>query len=217
MPTVESLEMLLHEELKDLYDAEKRLVKAIHKMVKKATDDNLSDALQAHLGETETHVERLEDAFKMLGKTAKGKACAGIQGIIEEAGEHMSEDYGSDELLDVVIVASAQRAEHYEIAVYGNAIAHAKQIGRTDIADLLEQTLNEEKAADEKLTQVGEPLNAAAQAGTGSSDSNDDDDEEAESDGSEASDAGGQNRSMNLRAANGRSKKSSSSQSRASR
>jgi ferritin-like metal-binding protein YciE len=182
MPEINSLEMLLHDELKDLYDAEKRLIKAIPKMVKKATDENLIAALENHLGETETHVERLETAFEMLGKTAKAKACAGIQGIIEEASEHVSEDYGLDELLDVVIVAGAQRAEHYEIAAYGNAIAHAKAMGRNDIAGVLEETLEEEKAADEKLTEVGEPLNAAAQSAGGDesesdSDAEDDDDD----------------------------------------
>jgi ferritin-like metal-binding protein YciE len=186
MSTINSLEELLHDELKDLYDAEKRLTKAIPKMVKKATDENLSAALQAHLLETETHIERLERAFEILDEPASGKACAGIQGIIEEAGEHMSEEYGSDELLDVVIVASAQRAEHYEIAAYGNAIAHAKQLGMDDMAALLEETLNEEKAADEKLTQVGEPLNAAAQASGQADDDEEDQDDDDEDEEDEA-------------------------------
>jgi ferritin-like metal-binding protein YciE len=178
MSEITSLQDLLVDEIKDLYDAEKRLTKAIPKMVKKATDENLSDALEAHLAETETQVERLERVFELLDEPARGKACAGMQGIIEEGNEHMSEDYSFDELLDAVIVASAQRVEHYEIAAYGNAIAHAKQLGLNEIAGLLEESLNEEKAADEKLTEVGEPINAAAHAAGVDEDDDDEDDED---------------------------------------
>lgn len=161
MPEIDSLETMLHEELKDLYDAEKRLTKALPKMIKKATSDELRAALEEHLTETETHVSRLEEAFELIGQPAKGKACAGMKGIIEEGAEHLAEEYGSDVLRDIAIVAAGQRVEHYEMAAYGNAIAYARQLGQTDVADLLDQTLAEEKAADEKLAEVGEPLNAA--------------------------------------------------------
>ena len=172
MPKIDSLDTLLVEQLRDLYDAEKRLTKAIPKLVKHATAEELSTALQNHLGETEQQVTRLEQAFGMLGETARGKACAGIKGIIEEADEHVGEDYEYDTLRDAVIIGSAQRAEHYEIAAYGTAIAHARLLGRDDVADLLEETLNEEKAADEKLTEVAETcVNMEAMSGDEEGDS----------------------------------------------
>ncbi len=162
MSAIDSLETMLHEELKDLYDAETRLTKALPKMIKKASDEGLRAALEAHLEETRTHVTRLEQAFELIGEPAKAKTCAAMKGLIEEGDEHLKEDYGSDALRDVAIVGAGQRVEHYEMAAYGNAIAHARQLGKGNVADLLEQTLAEEKAADEKLTEVGEPLNAAA-------------------------------------------------------
>jgi ferritin-like metal-binding protein YciE len=177
MQKIDSLDTLLVEQLRDLYDCEKRLTKAIPKLVKAATAEELSTALQNHLGETEQQVTRLEQAFGMLGETARGKACAGIKGIIEEADEHVGENYEYDTLRDAVIIGSAQRAEHYEIAAYGTAIAHARLLGRDDVADLLEESLNEEKTADEKLTEVAETcVNMEAMAGEA------DDEEEADSD-----------------------------------
>ena len=142
--------------MRDLYDAEKRLTKAIPKLGKAAANDELRAALEHHLEETEGHVSRLEQAFQRLGETAKAKPCAGMRGIIEEGDEHANEDYDDDALRDAAIIGSAQRVEHYEIAAYGTVIAHARLLGRNEIANLLEASLAEEKAADKKLTQIAE-------------------------------------------------------------
>jgi ferritin-like metal-binding protein YciE len=173
MASIDSLNELLVEQLKDLYDAEKRLTKAIPKMAKKATNDDLRSALEDHLQETEQQIARLEEAFAHLDEKAKAKPCAGMRGIIEEGDEHVGEDYDDDDLRDAVIVGAAQRVEHYEIAAYGTAIAHAKLLGHDEIVQLLVVSMNEEKAADEKLTEIAEGvvnLDAA----------NEDDDEEQE-------------------------------------
>jgi ferritin-like metal-binding protein YciE len=156
MATIDSLNELLLEQLKDIYDAEKRLTKAIPKLAKKASNDQLRVALESHLEETEQQIGRLEEAFEHLGQTAKGKPCAGMKGIIEEGNEHVGEDYDDDDLRDAVIIGSAQRVEHYEIAAYGTAIAHAKLLGHNEIVKLLVVSMNEEKAADEKLTEIAE-------------------------------------------------------------
>lgn len=153
---IDSLQKLFIEELKDLYDAEKRLTKALPKLAKKATDDDLRAAIEAHLEETQEHVTRLEAAFEELDLTPKGKPCAGIKGIIEEGDEHANEDYSDDSLRDAAIIGGAQRAEHYEMAAYGTAIAHAKLLGHDRVVELLSETLEEEKAADEKLTEIAE-------------------------------------------------------------
>jgi ferritin-like metal-binding protein YciE len=158
MPAIDSLQTLLIEQLKDIYDAEKRLTKAIPKMAKASTNDELRSALQSHLAETEEHVARLEQAFEALDETAKAKPCAGMRGIIEEGDEHAKEDYDDDGLRDAVIIGSAQRVEHYEIAAYGTAIAHAKLLGLNEIVSILLPTLEEEKAADEKLTEIAESV-----------------------------------------------------------
>lgn len=165
MPTTDSIRTMIHNELKDLYDAEKRLTKALPKMIKNAESDALVSALEGHLEETETHVERLEQAFEMLGETPRAKTCAAMKGLVEEAAEHMAEDYATDTLKDIAIIGSGQRVEHYEMAAYGNVIAHAAAAGLNDIAELLQQTLDEEEAADEKLTEIGEPLNQEAASG----------------------------------------------------
>ena len=208
MQKIDSLDTLLVEQLRDLYDCEKRLTKAIPKLVKAATAEELSTALQNHLGETEQQVTRLEQAFGMLGETARGKACAGIKGIIEEADEHVGENYEYDTLRDAVIIGSAQRAEHYEIAAYGTAIAHARLLGRDDVADLLEESLNEEKTADEKLTEVAETcVNMEAMAGEA------DDEEEADSD--DMSSNAGSDRSVRASGSGNGSRSRSSSSSKA--
>src|SRR5262245_34455023 len=119
MATIESMTELLVDELEDLYDAENRLTKAIPKLAKKATNTGLRSALEAHLQQTQNHVTRLEQAFQQLGEKAQAKACAGMKGIIEEGDEHVGEDYTDDDLRDAVIIGSAQRVEHYEIAAYG--------------------------------------------------------------------------------------------------
>lgn len=165
MPAIDSLQTLLVEELRDLYDAERRLTKAIPKMAKAATNDELREALNAHLTETEGHVTRLEQAFESLDEAARAKTCAGIKGIIEEGDEHVGEDYDDDGLRDAVIIGSAQRVEHYEMAAYGTAVAHARLLDLDEIVALLEATLEEEKTADRKLTRIAEGvvnLDAAA-------------------------------------------------------
>jgi len=158
MASIDSMNALLVDELRDIYDAEKRLTKAIPKLAKKATNDELRSALQEHLEETEQQVQRLEQAFEHLGERAKAKPCAGMRGIIEEGEEHVGEDFDDDDLRDAVIIGSAQRVEHYEIAAYGTAIAHARLLEHEDVVELLEETLNEEKAADQKLTEIAESV-----------------------------------------------------------
>jgi ferritin-like metal-binding protein YciE len=165
MASIDSMSALFVDELRDIYDAEKRLTKAIPKLAKKATSRELRSALQAHLGETEQQVERLEQAFDHLGERAKAKPCAGMRGIIEEGDEHVGEDYDDDDLRDAVIIGSAQRVEHYEIAAYGCLRTYAQLLGNSEADRLLQQTLAEEEAADETLTALGEGgINQAAVA-----------------------------------------------------
>jgi ferritin-like metal-binding protein YciE len=158
MASIDSMKTLLVDELRDIYDAEKRLTKAIPKLAKKAANDQLRSALEEHLEETEQQVQRLEQAFDHLGERAKAKPCAGMKGIIEEGDEHVGEDYEDDDLRDAVIIGSAQRVEHYEIAAYGTAIAHARLLEQDEVVELLEESLGEEKAADEKLTEIAESV-----------------------------------------------------------
>jgi len=158
MASIDSMNALLVDELRDIYDAEKRLTKAIPKLARKATSDELRSALEEHLEETEQQVQRLEQAFEHLGERAKAKPCAGMKGIIEEGDEHVGEDYDDDDLRDAVIIGSAQRVEHYEIAAYGTAIAHARLLELDEVVGLLEESLEEEKAADRKLTEIAETV-----------------------------------------------------------
>jgi len=174
MPAVNSLRELLVEELRDIYDAEKRLTKALPKISKASSHDELKSAIDAHLEETREHVTRLEQAFDALDTPARAKTCAAMKGLIEEGDEHAGEDYADAGLKDAAIIGSAQRVEHYEIAAYGTAIAHAKLLELDDVVALLESTLEEEKAADSKLTEIAESVvNLDASAG-------DSDDEESE-------------------------------------
>jgi ferritin-like metal-binding protein YciE len=143
------------DELRDAYDAEKQLTKALPKMAQAATSEVLRDAFEAHLEETRNHVERLEQVMEGLGEKVRGKHCDGIEGIIEEGKSVMEEDF-DDTTLDACLIAAGQRAEHYEMAAYGTLVAWAKVMGHTDAAELLQETLNEEKAADEKLTALAE-------------------------------------------------------------
>ncbi len=143
------------DELRDAYDAEKQLTKALPKMAKAATSPDLRKAFENHLEETRGHIERLEQAFESLDEKAKGKHCDGIAGIIEEGKSVMGEDF-DDMTMDACLIASGQRAEHYEMAAYGTMIAWARAMGHTDAADLLQENLDEEKAADEKLTGLAE-------------------------------------------------------------
>lgn len=158
MATVDSLKSLLIEQLKDLYDAEKRLTKAIPKLAKASTNEELQSALHEHLDETKTQVSRIEQVFELLDERPKAKPCEGMKGLIEEGDEHAKEDYEDDDLRDAMIIGSAQRVEHYEIAGYGTAIAHARLLGLDDVVELLESTLEEEKRADVKLTEIAESV-----------------------------------------------------------
>jgi ferritin-like metal-binding protein YciE len=138
-------------ELSDIYDAEKQLTKALPKMAKAAEHEELKEAFEAHLEETQRHIERLEDVFEMFGQPAKGKKCKAMKGLVEEGQEIISEDEG-----DAAIICAAQKVEHYEIATYGSLCAWAKLLGENEAADLLTETLDEEKAADEKLNTLAE-------------------------------------------------------------
>jgi ferritin-like metal-binding protein YciE len=153
--TVKTMEDLFVETLKDIYYAEKHILKALPAMVKKAGDKKLKDALETHRQETEGQVDRLEQVFKMMEVPARGKKCEAIEGIISEAKEHM-QDIEDPEVLDAGIVGSAQAVEHYEITRYGTLIAWAKQLGRDDTIELLEANLEEEKNADMLLTKIAE-------------------------------------------------------------
>ena len=177
MPAIDSLETLVIEELKDLYDAERRLTKAIQKLSTAATNGDLKEALDAHMAETHQQVSRLERMFELMDTPAKGKTCAGIKGIIEEADEHVSEDFEDDDLRDATIIGAAQRAEHYEIAAYGTAIAHARLLGQDEVVSLLQETLEEEKAADEKLTTIAETVVNLEAAGAESDEEEDQENE----------------------------------------
>lgn len=152
---LDSLNTLLEEELKDIYSAEKQLLRALPKMAKKATSPELKTALQEHLEVTRSQVERLESVFQELGKSPKAKTCAAMKGLIEEATEMMEED-AEDAVMDAAIIGCAQKVEHYEIATYGTLRTWAAQVGEETAAELLEQTLKEEEEADERLTGIAE-------------------------------------------------------------
>ena len=178
MPSVDSLEELFQDELKDIYDAEKQLTKALPKLAKKATAEELRRALQDHLRETEQHVKRLEEVFEQLGMPARGKKCIGMQNLLKE-GDEMIAEAEEDATRDAVMIASAQKVEHYEIASYGTVRTWANVLGKRDIAGILEDTLEEEKDADQKLTSIAESFVNAASAQEG-----DDEEEEAPKRGS---------------------------------
>jgi len=154
---IESLDLLLQEELRDIYDAENQLVKALPKMAKAAFSEELRDAINEHLQATKGHVERLEECFRALDVAPKGKTCAGMKGLIEEGEEVAGQDAG-DELSDLAIIGVAQRVEHYEIAAYGTARTFAERLGNDEVAELLQETLTEEEEADERLTEIAETL-----------------------------------------------------------
>lgn len=160
--STKGLEDLFLEQLKDVYYAEKKILKALPKMAKGANSDKVSAAFEKHRDETEGQVERLEQIFDMLGKAARGKTCPAIDGIIEE-GSEILEDFKGAPALDAGLVAAAQAVEHYEIARYGTLIAWAEQLGMKDALPLLRATLKEESATDEALTRLGESgVNEAA-------------------------------------------------------
>jgi ferritin-like metal-binding protein YciE len=143
------------DELRDGYDAEKQLIKALPKMAKAASSTELRTAFETHLEETRGHVERLEQVFESLEEKARGKHCEGMAGIIEEGKSMMQEEF-DDAAMDAALIAAAQRAEHYEMAAYGTLVAWARAMGHTDAATLLQEILDEEKATDEKLSALAE-------------------------------------------------------------
>jgi ferritin-like metal-binding protein YciE len=143
------------DELRDAYDAEKQLIKALPKMAKAASSPALRSAFESHLKETQGQVVRLEKAFASLDEKVRGKHCDGIEGIIEEGKSVMEEDF-DDATMDACLIAGGQRAEHYEMAAYGSLIAWARAMGHMEAASLLEQNLAEEKAADKKLSALAE-------------------------------------------------------------
>jgi ferritin-like metal-binding protein YciE len=161
--SAENLKELFVEEVRDIYDAEKQLVKALPKMAKAAESAELRGAFEEHLEITRAHVGRLEEVFKLLGVAARGKTCEGMKGLIEEGQEAMEEMEGT--VLDAALIASAQKVEHYEIATYGTLATFAEVLGMEDAKDLLGQTLDEEKEADQKLTEIAGQINPEAEEG----------------------------------------------------
>jgi ferritin-like metal-binding protein YciE len=153
MDKMNSLENPFLYELRDLYHAEKQLVKALPKVAKKASSTELRNGIEEHLRQTEEHVSRLERVFEILGQPVKAQKCRGMEGILDEADETL-DIKGTPETLDAAIIASAQKVEHYEIAGYGTVAAWAEMLGRDDIKSLLRQTLDEEMRTDRKLTEI---------------------------------------------------------------
>ena len=161
--TPKPLDDLFHDMLKDVYYAEKQILKTLPKMAKAARSAELKKAFETHREETEGHVERLAEVFELIGKAPRGKTCDAILGIIEE-GKAVIEDYGDSPAIDAGLVASAQAVEHYEMARYGTLKAWTQQLGHKEAVKLLDATLAEETKTDKALTQLGGPANAAAVA-----------------------------------------------------
>jgi ferritin-like metal-binding protein YciE len=159
----QTLQDLYISELKDLYSSEQQLVKALPKIAKNVESQELSDAISNHLEKTKNHVTRLEQIFSSLDENPKGKKCVGMQGILEEGEETMDEFEGS--VLDAGVISAAQRVEHYEIAAYGAVCRYAELLERTEDLGLLKETLQEEKNAYEKLTELSESINQSALEG----------------------------------------------------
>jgi ferritin-like metal-binding protein YciE len=162
--SLDSLETLFIEELRDIYNGEKQLLKALPRMAKAAESPQLQQAFTKHLKETEGQVQRLERIFRDLGQAVRGKQCKGIAGLVEE-GKDIMEKEGESSVLDAALIAAGQKVEHYEIATYGCLRTYAQLLGHAEASKLLEQTLAEEEAADKKLTELGEGgINEAAVA-----------------------------------------------------
>jgi ferritin-like metal-binding protein YciE len=160
---MESLRDLYIDELKDLYSAENQLVKALPKMAKAASCEDLKAGFLEHLGQTKVHVERLENIFKKLDVSPRGKKCKAMEGLVEEGKEVMQED-AEPEVMDAALIAAAQRVEHYEMAGYGCVRTYADLLGEKAAAKLLQQTLDEEGATDKKLTKLAKKINVEAEA-----------------------------------------------------
>jgi len=155
------LKQLYIDELKDLYNAENQLVKALPKLAKAASSEELRQGFEEHLEQTRGHVERLEKIFESLDQSPKGKKCAGMQGLVKEGSEVMNEDLDGA-LMDAALIGAAQRVEHYEIAAYGTVSKFGKLLGESEHVSLLEETLQEEKETDEKLTGLSREINSQA-------------------------------------------------------
>jgi ferritin-like metal-binding protein YciE len=161
---IKTMDDLFLHTLQDVYYAEKKIVKSLPEMIEHASDAQLKQGLQSHLSETSEHVLRLEEVFEMLGQSPKSTNCPAIDGIIKEASE-VTGDVAEDNVRDAAIIAASQAVEHYEITRYGSLIAWAKELGQDDCASVLEKTLEEEKAADKKLSQMAlSRINAQASA-----------------------------------------------------
>jgi len=174
-----NLQDLWVENLRDLYSAENQILKALPKAAKKVQNEELRTALEDHVEETQGHVQRIEQIMQKLGEKPGGKKCHGMEGLLEEAKELMSED-PEPEVLDAGLIVDCQKVEHYEIAGYGSAVTFAKLLGNEEAARMLAQTLDEEKATDEKLTAIAESAINVQAAGA-------DEDDEEESSGSSSS------------------------------
>jgi ferritin-like metal-binding protein YciE len=163
---LDTLEKLYVDELRDIYNAENQLLKALPKMAKGASSSDLKDAFETHLRQTESHVERLEQIFAELDESPKGKTCHGMKGLIEEGSEILKED-GEESVLDAGIIVAAQKVEHYEMAAYGSARTFARLLGQAKAAELLQTTLEEESETNESLNQLAENMvNPEALIGT---------------------------------------------------
>ncbi len=173
----QALKELYIDELKDIYNAENQLVKALPKMAKAATSEELRTGFEEHLEQTRGHVQRLEQIFKELGEKPSGKKCKGMEGLVAEGQEMMGEDF-EDDVMDAALISAAQRVEHYEIAAYGTVRTYAELLGEDTAVQLLEQTLEEEKETDQKLTDMASEINVKAM-GEGSEEGTSDDEEEA--------------------------------------
>jgi ferritin-like metal-binding protein YciE len=157
----QALKELYIDELRDIYNAENQLLKALPKMAKASTSTDLRSGFESHLQQTRGHVQRLETIFKELGEKPSGKKCKAMEGLVAEGAETMGEDY-EDEVMDAAIIAAAQRVEHYEIAAYGTVRTYAELLGEENAVQLLEQTLEEEKETDQKLTDLASDINVQA-------------------------------------------------------
>ena len=175
----EILQELFIDHIRDLYDAEKQIVKALPKMAKAAESEDLAEGLRKHLEETQNHVSRLEEVFRMAGVAAKGKPCKGMKGLLEEGNEAIQE-HDAGPLRDLAIIGGAQKVEHYEMSAYGTACAIAEQLGMNDAVQLLRETEGEEKAADQTLTEAAYSLYQA----------DEDEDQEEEDDEEEVASVG---------------------------
>lgn len=160
---LETMKELLLDELQDLYSAETQITKALPKMAKTSSNSELKHAFESHLRETEGHVQRLEKIFKQMNEKSKGKTCEGMKGLLKEGEERIKES-GDPAVVDAGLISAAQRVEHYEIAAYGSARTFAEMLNESEVANLLEQTLEEEKSADQKLTRISQTVNRRAEA-----------------------------------------------------